>query len=44
VKEITSPEILILNNGLKIRLLGIKERPEKKKRLFNAHGKCAQKM
>jgi site-specific DNA-methyltransferase (adenine-specific) len=29
VKEIISPEILILNNGLKIRLLGIKERPEK---------------
>jgi len=29
VKEIISPEILILNNGLKIRLLGVKERPEK---------------
>lgn len=29
VKEITSPEILILNNGLKIRLLGVKENPEK---------------
>ncbi len=29
VKEIISPEILILNNGLKIRLLGIKENPEK---------------
>lgn len=28
VKEIISPEILILNNGLKIRLLGVKERPE----------------
>jgi site-specific DNA-methyltransferase (adenine-specific) len=29
VKEIVSPEILILNNGLKIRLLGVKENPEK---------------
>jgi len=29
VKEIVSPEILILNNGLKVRLLGVKERPEK---------------
>jgi len=29
VKEIVSPEILILNNNLKIRLLGVKERPEK---------------
>lgn len=29
VKEIISPEILILNNGLKIRLIGVKERPEK---------------
>jgi len=30
VKEIISPEILILNKGVKIKLLGIKERPEKK--------------
>ncbi|MEA2006414.1 MAG: DNA methyltransferase, partial [Acidobacteriota bacterium] len=29
VKEIITPEILILNNGLKIRLLGVKENPEK---------------
>lgn len=29
VKEIISPEILILNNGLKIKLLGVKENPEK---------------
>ncbi len=29
VKEIISPEILILNNGLKIKLLGVKEKPEK---------------
>jgi len=29
VKEIIAPEKLILNNGLKIRLLGVKERPEK---------------
>jgi modification methylase len=29
VKEIISPEILILNNGLKVKLLGVKERPEK---------------
>lgn len=35
VKEIISPEILILNNGLKIRLLGVKERSEK-------NGKAAQ--
>jgi site-specific DNA-methyltransferase (adenine-specific) len=28
VKEIISPQILILNNGLKVRLLGVKERPE----------------
>jgi site-specific DNA-methyltransferase (adenine-specific) len=29
VQEIISPEILILNNGLKIKLLGVKENPEK---------------
>jgi DNA modification methylase len=29
VKEIISPEILVLNNGLRIRLLGVKENPEK---------------
>ncbi|MGB3346533.1 MAG: DNA methyltransferase [Candidatus Humimicrobiia bacterium] len=29
VKQIISPEILILNNGLRIRLLGVKEKPEK---------------
>ena len=29
VKEITSPEMLILSDGLKIKLLGVKERPEK---------------
>jgi len=29
VKEIISPEMIILNNGLKIRLIGIKENPEK---------------
>ena len=29
VKEIISPEFLILDRGLKIRLLGIKEKPEK---------------
>ena len=28
VVEIISPELLVLNNGLKIRLLGIKEKPE----------------
>jgi site-specific DNA-methyltransferase (adenine-specific) len=28
VKEVISPETLILNNGLKIRLLGVKEKPE----------------
>ena len=31
IKEIISPEILILNNGLRIKLLGVKERPEKKR-------------
>ncbi len=30
VKEIISPELIILNNGLKIKLLGVKERPDKK--------------
>lgn len=29
VREIASPEVLILENGLKIKLLGIKEKPEK---------------
>jgi len=29
VKEVISPKILILNNGLKIRLIGVKEKPEK---------------
>ena len=29
VKEIISPEVLILNNGLKVRLLGVREKPEK---------------
>jgi len=29
VKEVISPKILILNNGLKIRLLGVEEKPEK---------------
>jgi site-specific DNA-methyltransferase (adenine-specific) len=29
IKEIVSPEILILNNGLRIRLLGVKEKQEK---------------
>jgi len=29
VKKIISPEILMLNNGLKIRLLGVRERAEK---------------
>lgn len=31
VKEIITPEILILNNGLKIRLIGIKEKHEKER-------------
>jgi site-specific DNA-methyltransferase (adenine-specific) len=30
VKEILSPELIVLNNGLKIRLIGIKPKPEKK--------------
>jgi DNA modification methylase len=28
VKEIISPEVLILDNGLKVRLIGVKEKPE----------------
>ncbi|MDP2766706.1 MAG: DNA methyltransferase [Candidatus Methanoperedens sp.] len=31
VKEVLSPELLLLNNGLKIKLLGVKEIPEKNK-------------
>ena len=30
VKDIMSPEILLLNNGLKVKLIGIKEDPNKK--------------
>lgn len=30
VKKVISPELLLLNNGLKIKLLGIKENPEKR--------------
>jgi len=29
VKDIISPEVLVLNNDLKIRLIGVKEKPEK---------------
>jgi len=29
IKEVLSPELLILDNGLKIRLLGVRELPEK---------------
>lgn len=32
VKEVVSPEILVLNNGLKVKLLGIKEEPELKEK------------
>jgi len=28
VQEIISPEVMVLNNGLRIRLLGVKEKPE----------------
>lgn len=35
IREIISPEILILNNGLKIRLLGVKEKVEKKEEAIN---------
>lgn len=34
MKEIFSPKILILNNGLKIRLLRVKERPEENRRVI----------
>lgn len=29
VKEIISPEVMVLNDGLKVRLLGVKEKPDK---------------
>jgi hypothetical protein len=29
VKEVVSPEVLILNNGLRVRLLGVREKLEK---------------
>jgi site-specific DNA-methyltransferase (adenine-specific) len=29
VKEVVSPEVLILDNGLKVRLIGVKDNPEK---------------
>jgi site-specific DNA-methyltransferase (adenine-specific) len=29
VKEIISPEVMVLDNGLKVRLLGVKEKPDK---------------
>ena len=29
VKEIISPQMLVLNNGLKVKLLGVKEKPDK---------------
>lgn len=35
VKEILSPELMVLNNGLKIRLIGIKESFEKRKDALN---------
>ncbi|MGC9336877.1 MAG: DNA methyltransferase [Candidatus Cloacimonadia bacterium] len=46
VKEIISPEILILNNGLKIRLLGVKENPEKIREAiqFLRERTCGQKV
>lgn len=31
IKEVISPEIIILNNGLKIKLIGVKTKPEKAK-------------
>lgn len=46
VKEVISPELLILNNGLKIRLLGVKERTEKngKATQFLREKTCGQKV
>ena len=46
VKEITSPGMLILNNGLKIRLLGVKEKPEKNREAiqFLKEKTCGQKV
>lgn len=46
VKEVISPELLILNNGLKVRLLGIKENPEKNGKAadFLREKTCGQKV
>ena len=46
VKEILSPRELILNNGLKVRLLGIKAKPEKIKEAvqFLRDKACGQKV
>ncbi|MBC7264908.1 MAG: thermonuclease family protein [Chloroflexi bacterium] len=30
VREVVSPEILVLHNGLRVRLLGVRERPERR--------------
>jgi site-specific DNA-methyltransferase (adenine-specific) len=35
VREVLTPEMLILNNGLKIRLLGVKENSEKNREALN---------
>lgn len=35
VSEVISPEVLVLNTGLRIRLLGIKEKPEKNGEAIN---------
>ncbi len=46
VKEVLSPGLLLLNNGLKIRLLGVKEIPEKNKDAlqFLIDKTCGQKV
>lgn len=35
VKEVISPEIVLLNNGLEVKLLGIKENPELREKAIN---------
>ena len=46
VKEIASPEVLVLDNGLKIRLIGVKEKPEKNTEAikFLKEKTCGQKV
>ncbi len=46
VKEIVSPEVLVLDNGLRIRLIGVKEKPKKNTEAikFLKEKTCGQKV